>query len=98
MAGWAHGWTGARAACTSSLTRFDLDTLAMTSPRGNTASVAALHGLAGMRQTSDGYDVRWAGDDRSALALSLHQPGTAQASVGVAARDCSWRRCCPGWH
>jgi uncharacterized protein (TIGR02099 family) len=72
---------------TSSLIRFDLDTLVVTAPAGNTASVAALHGLAGIKQTADGYDVRWAGDDGSALALSLHQPGTAQTSVGVAARE-----------
>lgn len=72
---------------TSSLIRFDLDTLTVTAPAGGLASVAALHGLAGVRQTADGYDVRWAGDDGSALALSLHQPGSPQASVGVAASE-----------
>jgi uncharacterized protein (TIGR02099 family) len=72
---------------TNSLIRFDLDTLAVTSPAGATASVASLHGLAGLRQTADGYDVRWAGDDRSALALSLHQPGSPQFNLGVAARE-----------
>ncbi len=71
---------------TSSLIRFDLDTLTVTAPGGGAASVAALHGLAGVRQSGDGYDVRWAGDDGSALALSLHQPGTPQASAGIAAR------------
>ncbi|HWX67385.1 MAG TPA: YhdP family protein [Rhodanobacter sp.] len=71
---------------TSSLIRFDLDTLTVTAPTGGIASVAALHGLAGVRQSGDGYDVRWAGDDGSALALSLHQPGSVQASAGVAAR------------
>jgi len=76
-----------KGALTSSLIRFDLDTLAVTAPGGGVASVAALHGLAGVRQSSDGYDVRWAGDDGSALALSLHQPGTPQASAGVAARE-----------
>ncbi|MFC5524926.1 YhdP family protein [Rhodanobacter ginsengisoli] len=70
-----------------SLIRFDLATLVVTSPAGGTASVASLHGLAGVRRTDDGYDVRWAGDDGSALALGLHQPGTAQASAGVSARD-----------
>ena len=34
------------------------------------------------RQVTDGYDVRWAGDDGSALALRLHQPGTVHMSVG----------------
>jgi uncharacterized protein (TIGR02099 family) len=72
---------------TRSLVRFDLDTLAVSAPAGGTASVAALHGLAGASQVGDGYDVRWAGDDGSALALRLHQPGTAQASVGVAAHE-----------
>ncbi|MFC5438151.1 YhdP family protein [Rhodanobacter umsongensis] len=69
-----------------SLIRFDLDTLAVSSASGGRAQVAALHGLAGVRKTGDGYDVRWAGDDGSALALSLHQPGSPQASAGVAAR------------
>ena len=72
---------------TGSLIRFDLDALAVTSPAGATASVPSLHGLVGMRQTKDGYDVRWAGDDGSALALSLHQPGSPQLSVGVAAHE-----------
>ncbi len=72
---------------TGSLIRFDLDALAVTSPAGATASVPSLHGLAGMRQTKDGYDVRWAGDDGGALALSLHQPDGPQLSVGVAARE-----------
>jgi uncharacterized protein (TIGR02099 family) len=72
---------------TSSLIRFDLDALTVTAPTGGAASVSALHGLAGVRQSGDGYDVRWAGDDGSVLALSLHQPGSAQASVGVAARE-----------
>lgn len=70
-----------------SLIRFDLDTLAVTAPGGGTAHVSALHGLAGVREAGDGYDVRWAGDDGSALALNLHRPGGEQASVGVAARN-----------
>ncbi|HEY0198823.1 MAG TPA: YhdP family protein [Rhodanobacter sp.] len=70
---------------TGSLIRFDLDQLVVAAPAGATANVAALHGLAGLRQTKDGYDVRWAGDDGSALALSLHQLQTAQASAGIAA-------------
>ncbi len=72
---------------TRSLTRFDLATLTVRAPTGGSASVAALHGLLGVHQTGDGYGVRWAGDDASALALSLHQPGTLQASAGVAARE-----------
>ncbi|OOG61362.1 TIGR02099 family protein [Rhodanobacter sp. B04] len=71
----------------NSLIRFDLDALAVTSPAGATASVPALHGLAGLRQTDDGYDIRWAGDDGGALALRLDRPDTPQVSVGVAARE-----------
>ncbi|MDQ6647018.1 MAG: TIGR02099 family protein [Pseudomonadota bacterium] len=71
-----------------SLIRFDLDSLSVSAPDGAaTASVAALHGLAGIRRIDDGYDVRWSGDDGSALALRLHQPGTVHLSVGVAARE-----------
>ncbi|WP_460876600.1 YhdP family protein [Rhodanobacter koreensis] len=91
-AGQGHGrlsawldWHKGRLA--SSLVRFDLDGLAVTSPTGATAIVPTLHGLAGLRQTGDGYDVRWAGDDGSALALGLHQPGSAQAGIGVAASE-----------
>jgi len=68
------------------LIRSDLDTLEVTAPDGGTAHVAALHGLAGVRETADGYDLRWAGDDGGVLALSLRSPGSPQASVGVAAR------------
>lgn len=78
---WHHGQV------TSSVIRFDLDSLLLTSPSHATASVASLHGLAGLRHTPNGYEVRWAGDDHSALVLSLHQPGTAQTSLGVAARN-----------
>ena len=70
-----------------SLIRFDLDGMKVSAPAGGTASVATLHGLAGLRQTDDGYGVRWAGDDASALALSLHQLGSPQARVGVDARQ-----------
>ncbi|UJJ52066.1 MULTISPECIES: YhdP family protein [Rhodanobacter] len=69
-----------------SLIRFDLDTLAVTAPAGGKASVASLHGLAGVRHADDGYDLRWAGDDGSALALNLRQ-GSGNASVDVAARQ-----------
>lgn len=71
----------------SSLIRLDLDQLVLNGPGGASASVAALHGLLGVRRTVDGYDLRWSGNDGSALALSLHQPGTPQLRVGVAARD-----------
>ena len=73
---------------TQSLIRFDLDSLSVSAPEGAaTASVESLHGLVGIRQIDNGYDVRWSGDDGSALALRLHQPGTVQLSIGVAARE-----------
>ena len=72
---------------TDSLIRFDLDKLAVTASGGASASVTSLHGLAGLRRIGDGYEARWACDDGSMLALALHQPGSAQASVGVAARE-----------
>lgn len=71
----------------NSVIRVDLDRLTLGAPGGASASVAALRGLAGLRRTGDGYAIRWAGDDGSALALNLHRPGSAQASAGVAARQ-----------
>ena len=70
-----------------SLLRVDVDQLAVASPSGATANVTALHGLAGLRRTADGYALRWAADDGGALALNLHDPGTAGLRVGVAARQ-----------
>lgn len=71
----------------SSTIRFDLDQLAVSHADGARASVSALHGVAGLRRIADGYDLRWAGDDGSLLALSLHQPQGQPVSVGVAARE-----------
>ncbi|TAL85729.1 MAG: TIGR02099 family protein [Rhodanobacter sp.] len=72
---------------TRCLLRLDLDKVGVTAPDGATASVASLHGLAGLQLTADGYDVRWAGDDDGAMAAAVHQPGTAKLEVGVAARE-----------
>ena len=72
----------------SSSARFDLDQLAISQAGGVRAGVSAVHGVTGLRRTADdGYALRWAGDDGSLLALSLHQPQGQPASVGVAARD-----------
>lgn len=72
---------------TSCLLRLDLNKLGVTAPDGATASVASLHGMAGLQLTADGYDLRWAGDDGGVLAAVVHQPGTVQVGVGVAARE-----------
>jgi uncharacterized protein (TIGR02099 family) len=71
----------------NSVLRLDLDNLTLIAPSGATARVAGLHGLAGLRRIGDGYAARWAGDDGGALAVNLHQPGNAQASIDVAARN-----------
>jgi uncharacterized protein (TIGR02099 family) len=78
---WRHGQVS------SAVVRLDLDRLSLTAPGHATASVASLHGLAGLRHTDDGYELRWAGDDQSALVASLHQPDTTQARLGVAASN-----------
>ena len=70
----------------SSLIRFGLDSLAVTAPAGGSASVVTLHGLAGVHASADGYQLRWAGDDGSALVADLHHPVTGQTTVEVAAR------------
>jgi uncharacterized protein (TIGR02099 family) len=78
---WRHG------RLIRSVARFDLEQLAVRGPGNGSASVTALHGLAGVRRTDDGYELRWAGDDGSALALNLHRANSPQLRVGVAARD-----------
>ncbi|WP_225562942.1 YhdP family protein [Rhodanobacter sp. DHG33] len=68
------------------VSRFDLDGVRIVGANGAVA-VPALHGEAGLRRSADGYEVRWAGDDQSALAVWLHRPGTPQFTVQAAARD-----------
>lgn len=70
-----------------SLTRFDLNDMVLASPEGNKAHVSALHTLAELRKGQDGFQLRWATDDGSALAADLHQLDGEQARVDVAARD-----------
>ena len=66
--------------------RFDLDGVRIVGANGS-ASVPALHGEAELQRSDDGFVLRWAGDDRSALAVRLHQPGTPRFAVQAAARD-----------
>lgn len=84
LAAWVD-WRQGRVS--GALLRFDLADLDVSAADGGRASVPSLHGIASLRQIDDGYDVRWAGDDGGALALTLHQPDGAQAHGGVAARN-----------
>ncbi|MEO9077932.1 MAG: DUF3971 domain-containing protein, partial [Rhodanobacter sp.] len=70
----------------SSLVRFNLDTLVVSTADGDTARVAALHGLVGVQHREDGYELRWAGDDGSAAVLDLQRPGTPRVGVNAVAR------------
>jgi uncharacterized protein (TIGR02099 family) len=65
--------------------RLDLVDLAVEGPAG-TARVPALHGLAGITQRADGYEVRYAADGGGALVLALHQP-EGDLRVDLAARE-----------
>ncbi|MGN2249433.1 YhdP family protein [Frateuria sp. GZRe14] len=65
--------------------RLDLAGLAVEGPAG-TARVPVLRGMAGISQSADGYEVRYAADNGGALALALHRPESTP-SVSLAARD-----------
>ncbi|TAL88194.1 MAG: TIGR02099 family protein [Rhodanobacter sp.] len=69
----------------SSVVRFSLETLAVSTAAGGSASVASLHGLAGVRHLEDGYELRWAGADGSAAVLDLRRPGTPRFGVDAVA-------------
>ena len=77
------------------LVRVDLDALALSTPDGRSTGIEALHGMAGVHQVDESYDIRWAGDDGGVLALELHQPDTPDFGVGVAARDLQLARLLP---
>ncbi|MEO7052736.1 MAG: YhdP family protein [Rhodanobacter sp.] len=76
---WQHG------ALSSGVLRIDLDTLSVSAAGAGTASVASLHGLAGIRHADQAYAWRWAGDDGSAALLQLDHPGTPQFRVDAVA-------------
>ncbi len=84
VAAWL-GWHNGR--LRSALVRLDLDGLAVSGADATRAQVGALHGLADLRPSVDGYQLRWAGDDGGALVLATHHLGTAHFSLGVAARQ-----------
>ncbi|BFI95348.1 MAG: YhdP family protein [Rhodanobacter sp.] len=68
------------------VSRFDLDDVRIDGANG-AAEVPALHGEAELQRAADGFVLRWAGDDRSALAVWLHDPGTPRLAVQAAARN-----------
>jgi len=68
------------------LTRLDLDGLRIAGANGQ-VEIPALRGEAELSRSADGYELRWAGDDKGALAVWLHQPGTPQFTLQAAARD-----------
>ncbi|WP_343879332.1 YhdP family protein [Rhodanobacter caeni] len=67
--------------------RVDLNDVRITAPGHGSANVPVLHGVAGLRQSTDGYELRWAGDQGGALLLALHQPAEGPRRLAVAARD-----------
>lgn len=70
-----------------SFLRVDLRDLRVASAAGARVEVPALKGEAELTRRADGYELRWAGADKGALALWLHHPGTPQLSVQAAARE-----------
>ncbi|WP_243039498.1 YhdP family protein [Dyella sedimenti] len=70
-----------------SLTHFHLSQLSIANPDGVKANVPSLDGLAQLTIGNDSYELRWAGDDGSALVASLQGMGGDQAQAAVAARD-----------
>ncbi len=77
---WHHG------KLLSALVRLDVDALAVSGANAASAQVGAVHGLADLRSSPDGYQLRWAGDDGGAVVLAAHALDTPQLSVGIAAR------------
>lgn len=67
--------------------RVDLNDVRITGPDHGSANVSSLHGVVGLRQNDDGYELRWAGDHGGALLLTLQQPVDGQRRLAVAARD-----------
>ena len=78
---WQHG------TLSRGVLRIDLSTLSVSAPTDATARVASLRGVAGIRHTDEGYELRWAGDDGSAAVLNLDHPGTPQLRVDAAASE-----------
>ena len=72
---------------TRSVVQMQLADLAIAGPDGQQARVASLSGIGDLIADANGYRLRWAGADNSALLLAVRQPGTAQTSVGLAASN-----------
>lgn len=70
-----------------SLLQADLSNVSLAGPGSGRAVVSELKGVADIRQRADGYVLRWAGDDGSALVAALHRGAGDQLQIGVAASD-----------
>nr|WP_233171981.1 YhdP family protein [Dyella sp. ASV21] len=69
------------------LGRVHLRDVAVSSPDGSTASVAALDGMGELANDSDGYRIRWAADDGGAVVAQLHGVDTDQAHAEAVAQN-----------
>lgn len=70
-----------------SLLQVDLSGVSLRGPGGGRAEVSVLKGIADIRQSKDGYLLRWAGGDGSALVAALHRGDNDALRIGVAASD-----------
>lgn len=68
-----------------SVLQTDLTGVSLRTPAGNRADVAAIRGVAEIRQTRDGYRLAWSGYDGSALVGVLHRSSSGPARIGIAA-------------
>ena len=67
------------------LFQLNVRNLAVTSPTGVKANVAALHGLAELSRHEGGYSVRWADDDGGAARVDINRFGTPQSDIAAVA-------------
>ncbi|WP_130619944.1 YhdP family protein [Dyella amyloliquefaciens] len=70
-----------------SLTRFQLSQLSIANPDGVKANTSALRGMVEVAMDKDTSQVRWAGDDGSALVATVQGIGTDQLQASAAARN-----------
>ncbi|HEX5304839.1 MAG TPA: YhdP family protein, partial [Dyella sp.] len=68
-----------------SVLQAELTDVSLLGPDGHRAEVAAIKGVAEIRQSVDGYRLAWAGDNGSALGAALHRSSPEAFRLGVAA-------------